>query len=172
MNLKVLHPRNTGILEPAGALNVVGIAKFVAKEKFKIGRSGRSRPRISYMNKCFRSNLLGVVSEDVPVVIMRRYILCEQVYSPWIIVELGVDKYWVRLAHLWGALALQPNGEHGMLTTDGDANIFFVNDDEGTCWTVNACWRKDSWKPHGWQLHAFPVCGDPCWIIGRKVFSR
>jgi predicted metal-dependent peptidase len=83
-----------------------------------------------------------------------------------ILAELG-DKAETTLSAIWELLTKQPNGESGVLLTNGYANIFYVRDAKGVLWAVGARWSSG-----GWYVCASSVEGPGGWNEGSQVFSR
>ena len=71
------------------------------------------------------------------------------------------------LAYLWELLTKQPNGEEGMLLTNGHANIFYIRDTDDTPWVVSADWRSI-----GWCVGALSALSPDGWDEGDQVFAR
>ena len=63
-------------------------------------------------------------------------------------------------------LQQQPEGDKGVMRTDGFVNIFYINNRVGVVKAVNVRWDVD-----GWRVCSFAL-GEHKWDVGTQVFSR
>ena len=86
--------------EPAGFLNVPGVAVFVAKKKFREGNV--DGVRIYSFSEGFESSFLGVTEKDVPLAILRIEELHKSLSSEDVCTGLRGPE--IALAHFWELL--------------------------------------------------------------------
>ena len=152
------------LLEPVSSSNVPAIKEFVAKEHFKLGES--AGVKISYLGDNFNDHFLKKREENITEVMLKSFKLTQASLSPPIITALG-DNHETYLAQLWELLKLQPQGETGILLTNGYVNIFYIRDADGILWAVCVRWFGD-----GWCVYAGSVEDPYWWRAGDQVFGR
>lgn len=78
---------------------------------------------------------------------------------------------WVRtrLYELFWLANQQPNGETGVLLTNGMANIFYIRDRHGGLYAVILCWETDA---NGWCINASSIKDFGKWDSSSQVFSQ
>src|SRR3989344_5706967 len=152
------------LLEPVNAANVAGTKEFLAKEHFKLGES--AGVKISYLGDNFNDHFLKKREENITEVMLKSFKLTQASLSPPIITALG-DNHETYLAQLWELLKLQPQGETGILLTNGYVNIFYIRDADGILWAVCVRWFGD-----GWCVYAGSVEDPYWWRAGDQVFGR
>ncbi len=87
-----------------------------------------------------------------------------------IIKALGNDTTRIKLTisqFAW-LLEQQPNGEEGFLLINGFANIFYIEDEDGTLWAVYGYWLAGI----GWRSNAYGFDHPLGWVGGRAVVSQ
>jgi len=142
--------------------------KFVAKDKFKVDTGRKAKVKISWLGDNFRAHFLGKTEDSFPgSTIARRKLEKDSVDGPILLDLGGKEKAKTTLAELYAMLVKQPNGEDGDLLTNGCANIFYIEDVDGTLWAVVTRWDGD-----GWSVAADSVELPVGWLAGRQVFSR
>ena len=152
------------LLEPVSSSNVPAIKEFVAKEHFKLGES--AGVKISYLGDNFNDHFLKKREENITEVMLKSFKLTQASLSPPIITALG-DNHETYLAQLWELLKLQPQGETGILLTNGYVNIFYIRDADGILWAVYV-----NWFGGGWHVRADSVEDPYWWRAGSQVFGR
>lgn len=143
--------------------------RFVVADKFKVDTSDKAEVKISYLSGDFASWFGGKVEESADVELPKHHHdLTKCSLDEEILRDLGgADKAEVTLAGIYELMKLQPNGEDGALLTNGYANIFYVNCDDGVLRAVSVDWNGD-----GWDVDADRVGDELRWNAGHRVFSR
>lgn len=160
------------LLEFLGTVTITArTERFVAKEKFVVDTKRNAPVKISYLSNDFKERFLsgdGKVEDPIAEQTLRYARLRKSSVDAPIIAELGGEvKAETTLAEVYALMAQQPNGENGVLITNGYANIFYIRDIRGVLRAVYVIWDGV-----GWDVNADPV-GDPDeWDDGRQVFSR
>ena len=121
----------------------------------------------------FRTQVLSAVSETVPAFrgTLTRTELEEHMGDSEIFANgtsrplLSPDDF---VAVVRDLISRQPRGERGILLTNGDANIFHVQPEDGPVVAVRGRWRVGL---GGWSLRAYGR-DDVRWLKGHCVFSR
>ncbi len=143
--------------------------KFVAKDNFVVNTGKKSKVKISYLSENFQEWFLGKTEEPRPsekIIFCYNKLLVSSVDGP-IISELGgEEKVETKLSQVYYFLSQQPNGEVGVLLTNGWANIFYVRDKDGKLCAVYA-----PWCGAGWRLYALSVDHPLRWLDGDFIFS-
>lgn len=153
------------LLEQVITFDLPYINLFRASGKFKVGVT--DGVKIGWLDGKFKDKFLKKVERDVASATIRVHRLVEKSLDQPILTELGAD-HKTQLAHLWGALKRQPNGEAGPLLTNGCANIFYICGTDGKVWAVDARWDAGD----GWYVDASSVDNPGKWDDGNQVFSR
>ncbi len=142
--------------------------KFVAKDHFIVNTSRKAKVKISFLGDNFRNNFLNKIEEPISKTTLHYQRLKEYLRDIPIINELGgKDKAETTLSEMFGLMEMQPNGENGVLLTNGYTNIFYVRDCVGVLWAAYCDWFGD-----GWHVYAFSVGRPRDWRDGSQVFSR
>lgn len=159
---KLLERLSTTIAVPA-------IAAFVAGEHFVIDTSSSAKVKVSSLGENFKANFLQKVENgEIAVEYLAINRLLENAYDPAIITALGGEaKVEISLGQFFAAFAKQPNGEAGVLLTNGYANVGYVRDIKGVLWAVRGSWDDD-----GWDFGACPLDDPHSWLDGNQFFSR
>lgn len=158
--MSLFLPKKTLVLIPALA------APFVAADHFKKDLSAAAPVKISYLGDNLTQWFLG---QTVPVrdaCVLESHTLVRNSLDEGIIAELGSTRE-TDIAALFHLMSQQPNGEDGVLLTNGYANIFYCKDASGSLCAVYAVWDGD-----GWDVDVDRVDGPGPWVGGRRVFSR
>lgn len=145
------------------------IKDFTAKEHFVLDTSKKAKVKISYLGDNFKKNFLAKVEKnEVAAEELAINKLLEYAYDPAIITFLGGEpKVEITLGQFFAAFAKQPNGEEGVLLTNGWANVGYIRDINGVLWAVGGFWDDD-----GWRFEARAL-GDPFgWFGGPRFLSR
>lgn len=152
------------LLKHVSAVEVLGAAKFVAANHFKVGTA--SGVKIGWLSNEFKEFFLGKTEESVDPATLTIHRLIDASLDAPIMAELG-PRTETSLAELFALFQKQGNGENGLLLTNGCANIFYIRGTDGNLWAVGAFWHCDSW-----YLDARSV-EFPCeWTAEDLVVSR
>lgn len=147
----------------AGAIPVSAILKFVVADKFT---KNNKIVRFAYFGDNFKRVMLGKVEENVSCAMLNVHTLVKASLDAPILTELG-NRAETTLAYLHELLSKQPNGEDGVLLTNGYANIFYIRGTDDNFWAASAYWCGD-----GWGVYAYSVGYPRGWDAGSAVFSR
>ncbi len=152
------------LLKLLRTVSVPACRKFSARSTF-----GAPKPAIKlwYLGDNFKKNFLPKVEKNIPATELTVSELTMTSVDGPILAELG-SKAETSLFHFWYLLSQQPNGEPGVLLTNGYTNIFYIKDVNDTRWAVRADW----YTVHGWRVIADSVGGPDGWGAGNQVFSR
>lgn len=160
--------------EPQPLLEFVGTAaifatteSFIAKDKFKQDTSRNAKVKISYLGDNFKAWFLPKTEQPISQTTLRSQRLTRASLDQPIITELGGEvKVETTLTEISALISMQPNGEEGVLLTNGWANIFYVKDKDGMLRAVFVCWRGGGWFVFAYALDDFQ------WHVDSQVFSR
>lgn len=127
----------------------------------------KTNVKVSYCGDNFVSWFTGKVEENVEPAQLTPFKLTQNARDSDIIRELGGSENAaeVNLVDVWRLMERQPNGESGVLLTDGGVNIFYVRDKNNVLSSVYVVWRGDGWS-------VFAVALGDWWNAGGVVFSR
>ncbi|MBM3257670.1 MAG: hypothetical protein FJZ05_00415 [Candidatus Nealsonbacteria bacterium] len=156
--------KSSRILELIGVVTISAISRFVASKKFVIARKPIN---IAWLGDNFKSWFLKKIEEPVGKADLRYMKLTSPSVDGPILAELGEDRAETTLAQIFSLMERQPNGEKGILLTNGYANIFYVRDVSGILRAVHVRWCSD-----GWSVRASSVENPIWWLVGDRVFSR
>ncbi len=156
--------KTSELLRQVVIVSVDGVKKFVAADHFKVGTVGSVR--IAWLGNNFKQVMLDKVEESVSAATLVVHTLIKASLDAPIMVELS-NRAETTLTRLWELLCKQPNGESGVLLTNGYANIFYVRGTDGNFWAVLAYWHSG-----GWLVYACSVGYPRRWDAGSQVFSR
>lgn len=142
--------------------------RFVAKNKFIVDTSKKAEVKISFLGDNFRNWFLGKTEDPFAgSTIHGRKLEKNSVDGP-ILSELGGNEAAeTTLAETYAMMLAQPNGESGELLNNGDANIFYVRDIDGTLRAVRVYWYGD-----GWRVRSYSVKDSLDWNADGRVVSR
>lgn len=138
--------------------------KHFAADDFFTTRN--SKVKIRFINDTFNSAFGKKVEENVQAATLRAHRLTARELDAWVIVALGKENYKTSLAQIASLMEQQPNGEDGILLSNGWWNIFYVPDADGILWAVGVRWGDD-----GWRVRAYSVGYPFDWIAGYRVFG-
>jgi len=160
-------PFNRPFLNPFGMIRLLGTTKpFVVAEKFAVDTKASALVKIFYLNENFQAWFTGKIETPAVKTTLRYAELVEESLDAPILAELG-DKAETTLDQVYALMERQPNGEEGILLTNGWANVFYIRDVNGALRAVSVFWHGD-----GWDVDAYSVGHPFGWRAGRRVFSR
>ncbi len=139
---------------------------FGMKDHFQVDTSLTAKVKISFVSDSVRDEFGSqvVVPRDGYAVSARR--LLKRSADRPILTELR-PVYKTDMPAVKSLMAQQPNGEPGVLLTDGQANIFYVEKSAGVLRAVRVRWSDD-----GWDVRSSSVKYPGEWNAGSQVFSR
>lgn len=142
--------------------------KFVVKDNFKVDISKMAKVKISYLSVDFQRWFSAKVEHPFAgSKILGRKLENNSIDGP-IIYELGgQEKAEITLAEIYAMMTDQFNGKNGCLLNNEWANIFYVNDVNGTLRTVFVAWVNG-----GWRVGASSIEDHYKWMAYRLVFAR
>lgn len=156
------------LLKFVGAVMVSATEVFVVADHFTVNTSAMAEVKIGYLGDNFKKWFLGKTEEPNNQTELTYATLSRASVDKPILDELG-NTVETTISMVWELLKLQPNGEGGVLLTNGYANIFYVRDTNNTLRAVNASWHVDD---GGWYVRASSVGYPYEWRAGYRVFSR
>ena len=143
---------------------------FHAKKKIVKDISDKAVPKISYIGDNVKAWFLkgdGLIEAPMGESTLYYHKLERSSQDGPIIEALGgKDKAISTFAQIHALMTNQPNGEKGVLLTNGYVNIFYLKDVNGVLRTVSVYWYVDDW-----HVYAFPVEYQLEWHDGSQVFS-
>lgn len=151
------------LLEEIGTTEILAQERFVVQERFAVGTA---TARVTYLGDNFRKWFFGKTEDPTALATLRHAKLARPSVDGPILAELG-DKAETTLSQICALMERQPNGEDGVLLTDGRANIFYVRDTNGALRAVDVRWTAG-----GWGVDACLVESPDGWGGGSRVFSR
>lgn len=155
--------KTSRLLGPIGTTNVPAISRFVVAKNFVLAK----KPvKIGWLGNNFKEWFLKKVEMPVSGATLRYMKLVEPSVDGPILTELGNNAE-TTLAQIFSLMKRQPNGEEGILLTNGYANIFYVRDTNNILRAVHVYWYEDAW-----YVYAYSVEHPYRWIAGYRVFSR
>lgn len=155
----------TKILELLGTVIIPATTeKFVVRDYI----SKLRKKRKVYTGSNFENWFFNKTVEPISKSELRYHKLRKNSVDDLIIAELGSEaKAETTLAEMFALMQMQPNGESGILLTNGYANIFYVRDINSVLRVVYCYWCDVVWI-----VSAYPVGYPGAWFDGRQVFSR
>lgn len=158
-------PKRT-LLQPIGTIVVSATSeKFETSKRFV---AGNKPVKISIVWDDFQRWFGDKVEDPIGETTLGYVELKRNSRDKPIIAELGgEEKAETTLAEIFSLMSNQPNGEDGVLLTNGYANIFYVKDVSGVLRAVDVGWRDG-----GWFVSAFSVVRPDVWFGGFRIFSR
>lgn len=167
----------TPVGRASSLLEFLRTAECSAQETFKATdffkeKDSRTEFKKFWLGDNFKANFLkgaGKIELDVPAAQLNVYELRKVSQDSPIITALGgKDAAKTYLAYMAKLIKAQPKGQPGELLTNGRANIFYVENDNGELWAVLCDWRSDyRW----WHVEAFSITDPDRWIDGCRFFS-
>lgn len=128
----------------------------------------KAKVKISYISNTFKEWFLGKIENPFSgSTVSGRKLEKSSVDGP-VLAELGGNETAkTTLTEMYAAIGAQPNGESGDLLTNGWANIFYIEDINGTLRAVHVRWRGV-----GWDVGAYSVGSPNEWYADSRVFFR
>ena len=152
------------LMEMVGTVAIPATTEpFVASEHCVLGGDPK---KITWLSDLFREWFWGKIEPPMAKTELRYAKLTKNSVDGPIMDELGGVKE-TTLAEIYALMKRQPNGEQGVLLTNGWANIFYIRDQKSVLRTVYVSGHGDGWSV-GADFFGF-LYG---WRIGRQVFSR
>jgi hypothetical protein len=153
----------TPLLEPLETAVVpASTASVVIRDHFK----NNTRVRFSTLFSEFKSRFFDKTEKPAAQASYRKYKLLQISADGPIIAELGGEgKVEGTFAAAFALLQRQPNGEAGILQTNGYANIFYVKDKKGAL-----CAIRIGWTSEGWVVDAISVQDPLAWNGKHEIF--
>jgi len=142
--------------------------RFIAREKFVVDTSNTAKVKIAWTGDNFLEHFLGKIEEAQCEVILAIHKLEKTSSDGLIRIELGRKREVTTLRSFFQLLFLQRNGQEGDLLTNGYANIFYIEDEDGNLRTVYTHWRTGF---GGWNINADSVTNPDEWDAGFQVVS-
>lgn len=156
------------LLERLSTIALPAVKDFTAKEHFVVDTSKKAVVKVSYLSDNFKANFLQKVESDKVAEELAINKLLENSFDPIIITALGGEaKVEITLGQFFAVFAKQPNGETGVLLTNGYANVGYIRDTHGVLWVVGGHWYDD-----GWNFFASPLDDPHYWYSGCRFLSR
>lgn len=141
---------------------------FIAKDHFVVDTSEKAPVKIWAFGDNFKSWFLGATEKPTKEARIVVHKLLKDSRDPAILEDLG-DKAKTTLSQFYAALKAQASGESGPLLVNGYANIFYIEDVNGSVRAVDAYWLAGN---GGWDVFARGVVGPDSWGAGSQVVSR
>jgi hypothetical protein len=160
-------PPKSSLLEFVTTVDVVGIDEFVARDKFREGKTVDG-VKIYWIGGNFKINFDGKTEKDIAPAILHIHKLKKNSVDRPIRNNVGADNEETALSQFWELLKKQGQGQAGALLVNGWANIFYIRDQNGTLWAVRAFWYSGG----GWYVEAASVTSPVKWSADRQVVSR
>ncbi|HAU07687.1 MAG: hypothetical protein A2568_02795 [Candidatus Yanofskybacteria bacterium RIFOXYD1_FULL_44_17] len=157
------------LLRRITTVTLPAVPHFVVADHFRVDTSKSATVKIGFVGDNFKRVLLGKIEEGVQAATLAVDTLIKASVDASIRTELGKKREIVNLAHVWALMNSQPNGENGVLCTNGFANIFYVVGLDSNVWAVDVCWNSSD---ESWQVGAGLAAGPPWWNAGCRVLSR
>jgi len=152
------------LMEMVGTVAIPATTEpFVASEHCVLGGDPK---KITWLSDLFREWFWGKIEPPMAKTELRYAKLTKNSVDGPIMDELGGVKE-TTLAEIYALMKRQPNGEQGVLLTNGWANIFYVPDANGTLRAVLVYCNSV-----GWGLLAHSVGSLFRWHGEYRVFSR
>jgi hypothetical protein len=152
--------------DPATTSALPGAGRFVAQDHFRETVSSRGSVQISWIGAIFRQRFLSKSEERDSGAFLRRFEVRKSARDTEIIAALSIH-HETKLADLWCLLSAQPNGELGVLLTNGTPNVFYIRDSTSNLLAVDAVWGGS-----GWEIGASAIDSPSRWLPGRQVIAR
>ncbi len=158
-------------------ITVLTMKNFTAAEYFVIDTSLGSKVKISDLGPNFKMYFLPKVENGVVAAeVLSVYKLLKNAFDLDIVESFhDKSKVTIPLGQFFGAFAKQPNGEEGVLLTNGYAIIGFICDIEGIAWAVEGSWYNGGWRFEAIDRYHRGIewrADTPSWRAGGQVISR
>ncbi|MDO8663712.1 MAG: hypothetical protein Q7K28_02670 [Candidatus Wildermuthbacteria bacterium] len=158
-------------LKEIGTFEIPVQPEFITEKKFVVNTAKESKIKIFGLSLNIEKSFLPKNEEPVASMKLRYAELIRYKPDGPIMAELG-DKKKITLSQIFALMSRQPNGEEGVLLTDGRPNIFYVRDSKGGFCGVGVGWGDYYFDYDfcGWVVYA--VLGDDVHRYrGGRVFS-
>ena len=146
------------LLDFVTTVGIVGIASFVAAEKFRLGKT-IDGIKVGWLGDNFKAGFLSKIEEQTPALEIREHELLKNSRDPAIITELGGEEnVEITLGQFWEFLK----------TADRRFwYVAYIRDTKGVLWAVYANWGSGSLYVGADSL------GSPDeWSAGYRFLSR
>lgn len=150
------------LLEPLGTVIVPEI-----NEPFTADTGPEEQVKVFFLEVSFEEWFSGKVEEPSPATAFRYAKLTKYSLDEEVLKELG-DHAETKLGQAYRLMSLQPQGEEGVLLTNGDLNVFYVRDGNNILCVVNFYWVVG----RGWRVGALRVEAQLGSLEGSRVFSQ
>jgi hypothetical protein len=158
-DLKVVV-KQPDLLRRITTVQVSDVKKFVAKDHLQ-------EANVGWTSDNFKKLFLDMVEENVPEAVIAIHRLEKNSLDPPVLTELG-ERAKSQLAHFFGLLKKQSQGQEGILLVNGCANIAYIIGNDGNFWAVYAYWHSGN---RCWYLDARSVGHPHEWSAGRQILS-
>lgn len=158
------RPSDSKLLEFLADARIPASDGFVAVRHFVEGRPAREL-QITWIGSNFHRHLLAKIESPEPDRLLYVYQLRDSANDQAILHVIGSEQA-ARLYEVWVLLSNQSHGETGSLRTDGIPNLFYVHDDTGRLWAVDAVWSGAGWELGASRLNSVRR------ERGTRVFAR
>lgn len=194
-------PAGTPLLVETGTVNVPGYDQFKILDCFPIVRKPRSQWLTDDRDEIQNHEWQGVsgkafggfhyqawgtfraqfmrgkkkTEKNILPATLRIHELTQKARLEKVVAVLG-KRAETKMGQIVGLVCHQPNGELGVLNTEGQ-NIFFVRNGpeaelcEGELVAVRLYWDDSHGEPHQWCFDEFIITNVSTWYPGVKVFS-
>jgi len=163
----------SSLLESIGTVAVPALPAFDVATRFhEMTEKERKTAEvpIGWMNDDAKRLAKGLVEPETPETTLRIHKLVRASVDGPILAELGGEETAeTALAQMYELMKAQGQGQKGNLLTNGNANIFYIRDANGTLWAVDCSWHSDN---RCWHVHAYSVTNPNTWNEGNQVVSR
>ena len=156
------QPVETPLLLKMETVQLPEVDEFVLTEEVL------KKANVGYVGDNFKRLFFGIREENVGAGTIITHRLERNSLDAPILAELG-DKARIHLAHFFGLLIKQSNGQSGFLLTDEGANIAYIIGNDGNFWVVCARWGPYNYN---WAVFTESSVGDmDVWAAGDQIFS-
>ena len=163
-------PQSNGQLNQVSIVNCSAEAIFRATEFFT--ESDQPDGIKILLSTSFKQGFLygyGKIEHDVPAVTLNIYELRKSATNNQLIAELGgKDMVKTNLAYMAQLIRAQPQGQNGPLLTNGEANVFYVENCAGELGPVDCNWHSSRLK---WEIIGNLFSYPSRWRAGEQFFS-
>ncbi len=163
-------PAHQPLLKFAKNFDAPVMPRFAANESLA---KDSKKATIGWNGENLKANFLaghGHIEKDISAAKIGIYQLETRANNQEIVDALGGwEKASIHLGRLGFLLEQQSNGENGLLLTNGFANLFPVEDENGGKWLVDAYWYASY---RFWYVEPYSLSDALQWRAGDRVFSR
>jgi hypothetical protein len=174
MSKQALCEQTKSLLAPIGTVTIPATTKrFVATGNRLRGDTGtETRFLVFFFGADFEYCFLGKVEKKISQVTLVCNQLRKATTDTQIIAELGGRrKSETTLTELYALMERQPNGEDGIMLTNGKGNIFYIRDKYRILRAVIA-YCSSFCEDVRWMVAASSITNPIEWCKGDNVFSR